>query len=78
MLPEAFIRQLTEELGDDRARTVLGALSGAPSVSVRLNPAKLTECPFPGAERIPWSPYGYLLPERPNVTLDPLFHAGCY
>ena len=78
MLPEAFIRQLTEELGDDRARTVLGALSGAPSVSVRLNPAKLTECPFPDAERVPWSPYGYLLRERPNFTLDPLFHAGCY
>ena len=78
MLPKAFTRQLAEELGEDRARTVLGALSGAPSVSVRLNPAKLTECPFPDAERVPWSPYGYLLKERPNFTLDPLFHAGCY
>ena len=78
MLPEAFIRGLSEELGPDRARTVLDALSGEPSVSVRLNPAKLTACPFPDAERIPWSPYGYLLKERPNFTLDPLFHAGCY
>ena len=57
---------------------MLDALSGEPSVSVRLNPAKLTACPFPDAERIPWSPYGYLLKERPNFTLDPLFHAGCY
>ena len=78
MLPEAFIRGLSEELGPDRARTVLDALSGEPSVSVRLNPAKLTACPFPDAERILWSPYGYLLKERPNFTLDPLFHAGCY
>ena len=78
MLPEAFIRGLSEELGPDRARTVLDALSGEPSVSIRLNPAKLTACPFPDAERISWSPYGYLLQERPNFTLDPLFHAGCY
>ena len=78
MLPEAFIRSLPEEIGPERARTVLEALSGEPSVSIRLNPAKLTECPFPDAECVPWSPYGYLLKERPVFTLDPLFHAGCY
>ena len=78
MLPEAFIRTLPEEIGPGRAQAVLDALSGEPSVSVRLNPAKLTACPFPDAERIPWSPYGFLLKERPNFTLDPLFHAGCY
>jgi len=78
MLPEAFIRRLPEEIGPERAGVVLEALSGDPSVSVRLNPSKLVECPFDGAERIPWSPYGYLLKERPVFTLDPLFHAGCY
>ena len=78
MLPEAFVRMLPEEIGPERARTVLEALSGEPSVSIRLNPAKLTDCPFPDAERVPWSPYGYLLKERPVFTLDPLFHAGCY
>jgi 16S rRNA C967 or C1407 C5-methylase (RsmB/RsmF family) len=78
MLPEAFIRTLPEEIGPGRAQAVLDALSGEPSVSVRLNPAKLTACPFPDAERIPWSPYGFLLKERPNFTLDPLFHAGAY
>ena len=41
MLPEAFIRRLPEEIGPDRARTVLDALSGEPSVSIRLNPSKL-------------------------------------
>ena len=78
MLPEAFIRILPEEIGPERAKTVLEALSEAPSVSVRLNPSKLTECPFPVMERVPWSPYGFLLKERPVFTLDPLFHAGCY
>ena len=78
MFDPAFIRMLTEAVGEDRARTVLDGLALAPSVSVRLNPARLRECPFPGAERVPWSPYGYWLQERPAFTLDPLFHAGCY
>ena len=78
MLPEAFVRTLPEEIGPERAQTVLSALSGEPSSSIRLNPAKLTECPFPGASHVPWSPCGYLLQERPVFTLDPLFHAGCY
>lgn len=31
-----------------------------------------------GAERVPWSSFGYYLPERPSFTFDPLFHAGTY
>ncbi|MBB1285950.1 Fmu (Sun) domain protein [Flavisolibacter sp. BT320] len=27
---------------------------------------------------VPWSRYGYYLPQRPSFTFDPLFHAGCY
>ena len=69
---------LPEAIGPERTQTVLEALSAEPSVSIRLNPSKLDACPFPDGERIPWSPYGYLLKERPNFTLDPLFHAGCY
>ena len=57
---------------------MLEALSQEPSVSIRLNPEKIKECPFPDAENVPWSPYGYILKERPSFTLDPLFHAGCY
>ncbi|HEV2481778.1 MAG TPA: RNA methyltransferase [Puia sp.] len=30
------------------------------------------------ATRIPWSSWGYYLPERPFFTFDPLFHAGVY
>ena len=76
--PTAFIELLTASVGPERAQTALEALEGPPSVSVRLNPAKLTECPFPEARNVPWSPWGYLLKDRPVFTLDPLYHAGCY
>ena len=73
-----FRKLLEESVGPERAATVLEALEMAPSVSIRLNPSKLKECPFPDAVPVAWSPYGYLLKERPVFTLDPLFHAGCY
>jgi 16S rRNA C967 or C1407 C5-methylase (RsmB/RsmF family) len=76
VFPEGFEDLLRASVGP--AETVLEALGEAPSVSVRLNPSKLRECPFPEAQKVPWSPFGYLLKERPVFTLDPLFHAGCY
>ena len=60
-----------------QAATLLQALQQEPSVSVRLNPFKLKDAPE-GAVRVPWSPYGYMLPDRPAFTMDPLFHAGAY
>ena len=77
-VPDGFQELLTASVGAGQAEVVLEALRQAPSVSIRLNPAKLMECPFPDADPVPWSPYGYLLKERPVFTLDPLFHAGCY
>ncbi len=77
-MTEDFRKLLADSVGKDKAEIALKALTGEPSVSIRLNPAKLTECPFPDAEKVPWSPYGYILKERPSFTLDPLFHAGCY
>ena len=47
-----------------------------PSVAVRLNPFKGSDGPAGAA--VPWSRHGRMLDERPNFTLDPLFHAGCY
>ena len=76
MFPDGFIELLQASTG--QADVVAEALQQAPSVSIRLNPSQLTECPFPDAEKVAWSPYGYLLKERPVFTLDPLFHAGCY
>ncbi len=78
MFSPEFTALLVEAVGEERARKTLEGLSGAPSVSVRLNPSKLRTCPFEGAEPVPWSPWGFLLPQRPVFTLDPLFHAGCY
>ena len=78
MLPEGFQTLLEASVGPERAAAALEALRKRPSVSVRLNPAKIKECPFPEAAGVPWSPHGYLLPERPVFTLDPLFHAGAY
>ena len=78
VFPDGFQELLTGSVGADRAAGVLEALQAAPSVSIRLNPAKLSACPFPNATPVPWSPYGYLLPERPVFTLDPMFHAGAY
>ena len=78
MFNPAFISLLEESVGAGRAAVVTEALDAPASVSVRLNPAKLLACPFENAAPVPWSPYGYLLAERPVFTLDPLFHAGCY
>ena len=51
---------------------------GAPaSVSIRINPFKQIPAPSDGV-RVPWNEYGYVLQSRPQFTLDPLFHAGCY
>ena len=77
-MTEEFINLLTESVGAENAAITLRALAQEPSVSIRLNPSKLKECPFPDSENVPWSPYGYILKERPSFTLDPLFHAGCY
>ena len=77
-IPVGFKELLKDSVPQKWAGSVVEALSQAPSVSIRLNPSKLQECPFPDAQRVPWSPYGYLLKERPVFTLDPLFHAGCY
>jgi NOL1/NOP2/sun family putative RNA methylase len=45
--------------------------------SVRINPAKPL-MHIPSAEPVPWTQYGFYLPERPSFTFDPLFHAGTY
>ena len=51
VFPEDFINLLKASVGP--AEKVLETLGEAPSVSVRLNPAKLRECPFPDARKVP-------------------------
>lgn len=75
-----FRKYLAETAGDDRVPVVLDALSGQSAVSVRLNPFKgVRRDHFDNvSEDVPWSPHGFFLSERPDFTLDPLFHAGGY
>ena len=82
MLPEAFVRRVLLELGAADGEALCAALDTAPAVGVRLHPlrcAAIGELPnlTPGG-RIPWSPQGWSLAERPSFTLDTDFHAGAY
>lgn len=73
-LPEAFAVTMKDRLGESYD-SFQQSLNGPSPVSIRLNPAKYhheySSC-------VPWSQFGFYLPERPVFTLDPLFHAGCY
>lgn len=53
------------------------ALGQETPVSIRVNPNKPIDNPL-WTKEIPWTKYGYYLPERPVFTLDPAFHAGAY
>ncbi|MGM9738993.1 MAG: rRNA cytosine-C5-methyltransferase, partial [Candidatus Cryptobacteroides sp.] len=61
---------------------VLDALSGEPSVSIRVNPSKAgSPAEIFGnlvAGPVEWNRHAAFLSERPAFTLDPLFHSGAY
>ena len=80
MLPEAFVQQLTISLGPERAGEVVSFITGTPpSTAVRVNPFKTEDFPAQFASGTEtYSRWGRLLPERPEFSLDPLFHAGAY
>lgn len=76
-----FLEALARSVGREDALKAIEAMGAEPSVSVRLNPFKKTESQLPilnGSTPVAWSPYGYMLKERPVFTLHPLFHAGAY
>ena len=73
-LPEDFIRQTREVMGDERFERYIASFGDEPPVSIRINPLKAST----EGERVPWCKEGYYLPARPNFTFDPLLHAGCY
>lgn len=78
---EVFKQALEAAIGIGDASKAIEAMHSEPSVSVRLNPSKPASSALPildGAVPVPWSPYGYMLKERPVFTLHPLFHAGAY
>ena len=76
MLPAKFVERVLRELGPDEGGALCRALTGEPSVSVRLNAAKGLAAP--SGRPIGWSSGGCWLDARPSFTLAPDFHAGRY
>lgn len=78
MLPIDFLDSMRQELGSE-ADLLFRALEEDNAVtSIRLNDKKeevTFDCDF---DEVPWHWDGYYLSGRPQFTLDPLFHAGCY
>lgn len=77
---EAYTRPL---FGDERWERYLASFGEEPPVSVRYNPLKqllLSEGDdnLPISAPVPWCRNAFYLSERPDFTLDPLFHAGLY
>lgn len=91
ILPQEFISEMKDLLGEYEAEKLLEAIQGKPTVSIRMNPNKgmnaMVWCALPYSEiyhdpfeRVPWNDtFGLYLPERPDsFTLDPLFHGAAY
>jgi 16S rRNA C967 or C1407 C5-methylase (RsmB/RsmF family)/NOL1/NOP2/fmu family ribosome biogenesis protein len=83
--PQEFINILEEILPNDEQERLIHSLQTDPEVSIRFNPI------VPDAERmvldslncnsdgrVPWAGNAIYLDKRPQFTLDPLFHQGCY
>ena len=79
-LPEDFIRETRQVMGEQRLNRFMEALNEEPPLSIRLNPRALGDCPRCALAEgdVPWCPEGFYLSGRPQFTFDPLFHAGCY
>ncbi len=83
-LPDDFIQLIRPFFGNERFERFTKALDDESSVSIRLNPEKISSSPSRLSaldsllSRVPWCRQAYYLPTRPNFTFDPLLHAGCY
>ena len=87
-LPEDFVRETKQLMGEARFNSYLEAFHEEAPVSIRMNVTKaLGLCPLAteGTQEpslcfmpVPWCPEGFYLEGRPQFTFDPLFHAGCY
>jgi 16S rRNA C967 or C1407 C5-methylase (RsmB/RsmF family)/NOL1/NOP2/fmu family ribosome biogenesis protein len=83
-LPTALIDSIQRAPGFNLEAFVEAHSSGKQITSIRINPNKTASNKiFPSfglneLPKVPWSKYGYYLPERPSFTLDPFFHAGAY
>lgn len=74
-LPADFVSEMTNLLGTDEALQLFEGLETPCPTSVRCNEAKGYDT---DGEPVAWCRTGRYLSERPQFTLDPLLHAGCY
>ncbi len=78
-LPPDFTQYTAALFGPVRWERFVQAFTEPTPVSVRFNPFKYRGEPvFAHQTPISWCQNAYWLDERPNFTLDPLFHAGVY
>jgi len=82
---QEFINILSAILPDEERLALLDALAGTPQVSIRFNPfvpdaARLVResLGYRPVGMVPWAENAEYLDERPQFTLDPLLHMGCY
>ena len=83
--PKEFINILSQILTDSERERLTDALQTDPEVSIRLNPTvgdaqnmvmESLGCKPDGT--VPWAGNAVYLDHRPQFTLDPLLHQGCY
>ena len=79
-LPAAFTEITRQLMGEERFERYLQSFEEEPPVSIRVNPRKMAEgrWQIDDGTPVPWCRNGYYLQKRPNFTMDPLLHAGCY
>lgn len=58
--------------------TIANSLSSELTTESVSGPSPTQHSAFSIQQPVPWSQYGFYLPQRPSFTFDPLFHAGCY
>jgi 16S rRNA C967 or C1407 C5-methylase (RsmB/RsmF family)/NOL1/NOP2/fmu family ribosome biogenesis protein len=75
-LPEAFVASIVQD--SPFGMPLIEALDHSACTSIRFNTRKPSVVAFEDLEPVPWCPNAFYLKERPNFTLDPLFHAGVY
>jgi len=83
-LPQQFIDYTRRLMGGERWNKFMRGMEEPCPNSIRINRLKVKDCDKFISENstlltpLPWCPDAYYLAERPDYTLDPLLHAGCY
>lgn len=77
-LPDGFISQMQEIIGDKQTSALCDALQRQASVAIRLNNLKPCKMPewFSDTTPVPWCNNGYYLNDRPMFTFASQLHAG--